>query len=231
MKSNLDKFQTATTIKVSDGAIYFDVSINSYWMNELNKLDLESISTLVPLAKNGDQDAQNQIFEQIYQVVLNMARKKFGPDLQQRQNPSDVVQCTMARMINGFENFRGESEEEFFGWLNAILKNEIHTLRRNQNLKKRDIGKEARASELNADIGADRNPTPSTEAMANEKIELLQSALAKMPEDFAAVIRLRNLEELTFNEIAERMGRSYNAVAKLWQRAIVQLEQQLEDCD
>ena len=84
---------------------------------------------------------------------------------------------------------------------------------------------------MNADIGADRNPTPSTEAMANEKIELLQSALAKMPEDFAAVIRLRNLEELTFNEIAERMGRSYNAVAKLWQRAIVQLEQQLEDCD
>ena len=111
-----------------------------------NRVDLESINKLVPRAKNGDPDAQAQIFEQIYDVVLNMARNNFGPELQQRQNPSDVVQLTMARMINGFEGFQGESEKEFFGWLNAILKNEIHVLRRNQNLQKRDVKKEIRGT-------------------------------------------------------------------------------------
>lgn len=197
-----------------------------------DRVDLESISTLVPLAKKGDHDAQAQIFEQIYDVVLRMARKNFGPELQQRQNPSDVVQLTMARMINGFEGFQGESEEEFFGWLSAILKNEIHVLRRNQNLQKRDVKKEIRGTAGEKGIamqGVDRHPTPGTAAIANEKVQLLQSALARLPEDSAQVIRLRNIEELSFHEIAERMGRSYNAVAKLWQRAIVQLEHELDD--
>ena len=196
-----------------------------------NKLDLKSINSLVPLAKQGDKDAQNELLKQIYDIVINMARKQFGPDLQQRQNPSDIAQQTLTRMINGFENFRGESEEEFFGWLHAILRNEVHVIRRNQKLQKRDIGKEVRGdtdSIGNAIEGVDQHPTPSTEAMANEKMELLQFALSRLPEDSATVIRLRNLEELSFNEIAQRMGRSYNAVAKLWQRAIVQLEKQLD---
>lgn len=199
-----------------------------------NRVDLESINTLVPRAKNGDQDAQAQIFEQIYDIVLNMARQNFAPELQQRQNPSDVVQQTMTRMIKGFEGFRGEGEEEFFAWLKAILKNEISALRRNQNLQKRDVKKELRGTEGEKGIamhGVDRRPTPGTAAIASEKVRELQSALAKLPEDSAQVIRLRNLEELSFNEIAKQMGRSYNAVAKLWQRAIVQLENELDRMD
>lgn len=199
-----------------------------------NRVDLESINSLVPRAKNGDQNAQAQIFEQIYDVVLNMAQKNFGRELQQRQNPSDVVQQTMARMLNGFEGFRGESEAEFFGWLNAILKNEICVLQRNQNLQKRDVKKEIRGTAGEKGMamqGIDRQPTPGSAAIASEKVKLLQSALAKLPEDSAQVIRLRNLEELSFNEIAEQMDRSYNAVAKLWQRAIVQLENQLDDLE
>ena len=199
-----------------------------------SRIDLESINTLVPRAKNGDLDAQAKIFEQIYDVVSQMARKNFGPDLNRRQNPSDVVQLTMTRMISGFENFRGQSEDEFFGWLNAILKNEIRALRRNQKLKKRDIGREItneRESIGDAVAGIDLHRTPSSEAMAKEKIEMLQSALAALSEDSATVIRLRNLEELSFNEIADRMGRTSNAVAKLWQRAVVQLEKQLGEQD
>ena len=199
-----------------------------------NRLDLESINSLVPLAKQGNRDAQNEIFEQVYDIVLKMAHKHFGQDLKQRNNPSDIVQLTMTRMINGFENFNGQSEGEFFSWLQAILKNEIHVMRRNQNLQKRDISKEIREpadSTYQPPEGVDKNPTPSTQAIAQEKIALLQNAMNQLPEDSAMVIRLRNLEDLSFNEIADRMGRSYNAVAKLWQRAIVQLEQKLEETD
>jgi RNA polymerase sigma-70 factor, ECF subfamily len=39
------------------------------------------------------------------------------------------------------------------------------------------------------------------------------------------VIVLRNMEELTFPEVAKRMGRTQDSVEKLWLRALVRLRQ------
>jgi RNA polymerase sigma-70 factor, ECF subfamily len=42
------------------------------------------------------------------------------------------------------------------------------------------------------------------------------------------VFILRNLEQIPVDEIAARMGRSPNAVRKLWGRAMVALKQAME---
>ena len=51
--------------------------------------------------------------------------------------------------------------------------------------------------------------------------------ISRLPDDYRRVIRLRHLEGLTFVEVARQMGRSVDAVEKLWARALVQLRRLL----
>jgi RNA polymerase sigma-70 factor (ECF subfamily) len=198
-----------------------------------NNLDLESLSILVPLAKDGNKDAQNQILKQVQDVLTKLARQQFQADLRQRQNPSDVVQLTLTRMINGFDDFRGTTENELYAWMKTILKNELHVARRHQQQAKRDARRDRKQTD-NSDApayigGVDPELTPSSEAINKEKVQLLRNAMSRLSPEFQQVIQLRSLEEKPFQEIAEIMNKSYDAVAKIWQRAVVQLENELAE--
>jgi RNA polymerase sigma-70 factor (ECF subfamily) len=52
---------------------------------------------------------------------------------------------------------------------------------------------------------------------------LLADTLGRLPEDYREVLILRHLECLSFPEVAQRMGRSADAVKKLWTRALDRL--------
>ena len=75
---------------------------------------------------------------------------------------------------------------------------------------------------------ADSVASPSSHAVRREQAVLLADALARLPADYREVFILRNLEQVSVDEIAARMGRSPNAVRKLWGRAMVALKQAME---
>ena len=56
---------------------------------------------------------------------------------------------------------------------------------------------------------------------------LLAEALSRLPEDYREVIVLRNLEGLSHEEVAARMGRGIGAVRMLWLRALSRLRREL----
>ena len=49
--------------------------------------------------------------------------------------------------------------------------------------------------------------------------------MTQLPDDYQEVIVLRNFQQLPFDEVADRMGRSRPAVQMLWMRAIRKLEE------
>ena len=55
----------------------------------------------------------------------------------------------------------------------------------------------------------------------------LADALARLPSDYAEIIVLRNVEGLSHEEAARRMGRGVGAVRMLWVRALARLRQEL----
>lgn len=67
--------------------------------------------------------------------------------------------------------------------------------------------------------------TPSQHAVKQEQGVLLADALDQLPPEYREVIIMRNLEELPLVEIAAAMGRSVNAVQKLWVRALARLRE------
>ncbi|MBI3411970.1 MAG: sigma-70 family RNA polymerase sigma factor [Planctomycetes bacterium] len=131
----------------------------------------------------------------------------------------------------------GSTEKTFLAWLRQILAGQLaHLVRRFCGTQARDVNLEhAFAQELEhsshlLDNSLVDQRTPPGEAVARrERAVLLADALGRLPADYREAIVLRQLEGLSFQNAAERMGRSVDSVQKLWVRALDRLRQEMAD--
>ena len=195
--------------------------------------DYQSISVLIQPSREGDSDAQANLLAHLQDYVRLMAEQNLEPSLRQKAGYSDIAQEAMTRVIENFDQFNGDTGAEFRGWLKAIVINEINRLRRTYRTAKRDIGREREMESDRPSIGrfipSDANPTPSSDAIAREQVAKFDEILSELSEDYAMVIRLRGIEKLSFKEVAQRMQKSHDSVTKLWYRAILKLEEKLQE--
>lgn len=202
-------------------------------MDEQDDFELDTVRLLVEQARGGDVAAKSELASQVQSYLSMMADRQLNPAIRSNVNPSDIVQHTLIRMVDGIDNFRGTTRAEFFGWLNTIVQNESARANRHYRSQKRDVTRQRSIAQ--PDSGSfffvepsDDQPTPQTSALSQERIQLLYELLKRLPEDYAEVIRLRDLEQLSFREIGERMERSEAAANKLWNRAIEKFQKELE---
>lgn len=192
-----------------------------------------SLHDLLQRARDGDGTAREQLFEKCRAYVRVVARAEVESWLQAKVDPSDLVQQTMLEVHRGFDQFRGMSEGEYLAWVRRILtRNATDYVRRYGGTGKRQVSREIRwqASAGDDSRTGNREPsdsleTPSELVMRHEDELQVAEALTRLPPDYREVILLRNLERLSFNEVAERMGRSRPAVQMLWMRALRKLEE------
>jgi RNA polymerase sigma-70 factor (ECF subfamily) len=200
------------------------------------EIDLDTISLLVPKAKQGSGVARAELLAHVQGYASLMARQHLKPNLQAKVGVSDVVQQSMAQIIQGFDGFRGTTKAEFYGWMGQIVKNEVRRLQRDYHRDRRNIDREQRlGTNLSEDspgyVPADQQKTPRSQVIANERQQLFERAMEHLPDDYRRVIQLRSLERLSFKEVAAAMDRSHDSVTKLWYRAIMKLQQELEGYD
>ena len=69
----------------------------------------------------------------------------------------------------------------------------------------------------------------SAHAVQREQAVRLADAMEKLPADYREVFILRTLKHVPLGDIAARMGRSEGAVRMLWTRAVVRLNEMLEN--
>ena len=65
--------------------------------------------------------------------------------------------------------------------------------------------------------------SPNSQASRREQAVLLADALEDLPEDYREVIILRQLEGLSFPDVARRVGRTEDSVKNVWLRALARL--------
>src|SRR4051812_28781155 len=71
-----------------------------------------------------------------------LARVQLRGRLRSQLDPSDIVQQTLLQAVRNAAQFRGNSEQEYVGWLRAILANEIAaSVRAFLGTEKRDLGR------------------------------------------------------------------------------------------
>src|SRR5262249_1091416 len=86
----------------------------------------------------------------------------------------------------------------------------------------------AESSQRLGDMLAAPGSSPSQQAVRHEQEVLLADVLARLPDDYREVVILRNLHNLSYDEIADRMGRNPGAVRMLWVRALARFRQEVD---
>ena len=198
--------------------------------SEMEPEDNGALLSLVMASKQGEKKALNILLRQCQNYLLLIANQELPDALQTKLGASDIVQETLLLAHQNFHQFQGDSKEELNGWLRQILRNEIKTVHRHYvGSKKRDADREQRLndSRIENPLVADSLNTPGAAALQSEEELLVATAISKLPENYQTAVRLRNWEQLTFDEIGERLEMSGEAARKLWTRAIVKLESEL----
>jgi len=200
-------------------------------MNESSQL----VSDLLDALKRGDRNACDQLLRR-YEPWLNLlARLQIETHFQGKFGVSDIVQQTMLAAFRDFPQFRGTTEAELSAWLRQILAHAMaHEIRRYRGTAKRDIDRErsidqqlTQSAQRLRDVLVADGTSPSQRAERNENDLLLSQVLDRLPEDYREVIILRNLQGLSYEEIAERMERNAGAVRMLWVRALARLREEI----
>jgi RNA polymerase sigma-70 factor (ECF subfamily) len=194
----------------------------------------DTISGLLARARAGDRAALDRLFAACRNYALLMARTQLDSWVKVKVDPSDLVQQTLLEAYREFGAFHGRTEAEWLAWLRRILTHNAADFARHYGCTdKRRVSREVPLDgpgddERKAGPTAD-GPSPSDQLLLHERELLLADALAQLTPDYHEVIVLRNLQSLSFEEVAQRMGRTRPAVQMLWMRALRKLHSILEE--
>ena len=139
----------------------------------------------------------------------------------------DVVQDAVLRAFRAFGQFRGGSPR---AWLFAIVRNCCRTAQAGRGghvslvISESALSDEAAAELSNA---PDPGPTPEEEVFRKADINRVRSAIEAIPEPFRETIVLRDLEDLSYAEIAEVTGVPVGTVMSRLSRARAMLAKEL----
>ena len=152
--------------------------------------------------------------------LMMVAGRLKGRHLQTQEGISDLVQRTL---VNALETIREGrtvlptgTDEELRAWLVGVLKNTYREMVRHYKTKKRDpIALPPRP----------RGPSPSSEAIWNEEVARRTKALESLEPLDREILRWRDDEELTFEEIGRRRGYSTSYACRAYRKARARFEQ------
>jgi len=177
---------------------------------------------LIRRAKAGDDAAFGELFGRHAADVAALVRRRVAPALLRKISVSDVVQDTRVDAFAKLAAFDDRGDGAFRAWILGIAEMHVRrTLRHYAATGKRAAGREVtRDARGETAAFAARGPSPSDVAVAGELHATAMRALETLPDDYREVLRLTQFEGLTLRDAAERMGRSREAVKKLYGRAM-----------
>ncbi len=185
---------------------------------------------LLDRARSGDDRALGELLMYYRPYLSLLARLKADRQLQAKFDDSDLVQDTCLCAHRDFSQFRGTTEPELTAWLREIMAHTAANLARDHRRQRRDVRVEQRLHDLlnQSSEMIDRalvkiESSPSQSLLHRERAVVLANALGQLPADYREVLVLRELEGKSLGEAASVIGRTPDAVQKLWARALVQL--------
>ena len=160
----------------------------------------EADQTLVERVQRGEKKAFDLLVLKYQHKVANLISRYI-------RDPAEVLDVTQEAFIKAYRalpKFRGESA--FYTWLYRVA---INTAKNHLAAQARrppgdDIEAET-AEQMDMGSALKETDTPERLALQREIAQAIQKALEELPDDLRTAITLRELEGLTYEEIAQAM--------------------------
>lgn len=188
---------------------------------------MEAESTLIQRCQAGDMKAAEALFRMyhapVHQLVSRMLRG--APETE------DLVQDVFLKAFRGIGGFRGQSA--FKTWLHQIATNTVlNHLAKAERKYVTDSLDAPTGDEGGFTVGdrlAASGPRPDEAAQSAEVYRRVEEAVGRLNPDFRAVVVLRDLQDFSYEEVAETLGVNLGTVKSRLARARKQLQKWLED--
>jgi RNA polymerase sigma-70 factor (ECF subfamily) len=158
-------------------------------------------------------------FEQVVLPHMDAAHNLARWLTRNDHDAQDVVQEAYLRALRFFEGFRGGDSRT---WLLAIVRNTCFTWLQQNRAPEPTTEFDEEIHSAEGDV-----PTPETLLLQGADKELVRQALEELPTQFREVLVLRELEGLSYKEIADVIGIPLGTVMSGLARARQRLRQSL----
>ena len=158
-------------------------------------------------------------------LVRKYQDRLFNSMVHQLRNESvaeDVVQEAFLAAFNRLETFQGKSS--FYTWLYRIAFNAAITIERR---RRPNVSLDAQFEQHSLDV-PDTMERPSDNVSRSENVKYFYLALDRLTNEHRAILVLREIDDLSYEEIAETLEMPIGTVRSRLHRARMQLKSELE---
>lgn len=154
----------------------------------------------VDLAINGNQDAFSKIMKKYKQSIQSLIYKM----VYDKKEVEDLIQEAFIKAFSSLPNYN--QQFAFSTWLFRIaINNTIDHLRKKKIYTfSIDEEVETKDGEVSFEI-PDSTYLADNDIISEQKQQLLNEAIASLPEKYKQIIELRHVDELSYEDISERM--------------------------
>lgn len=179
-------------------------------------------SQLVAQARTGDAGAFTELVNRYERKIFRLASNITG----NREDAEDVMQEAFLKAFANLERFQGDSR--FYTWLVRIAVNEglMKLRKRRGNVVSLDQELETEEDSMPREV-ADWGPSPEQRYAQGEMNRILSTAIDSLEPGFRLVFVLRDIEELSTEDVAGILELSIPAVKSRLLRARLQLREKL----
>ncbi len=169
-------------------------------------------AAVIARCQRGDRDAQRELYESCHQRVHRLMVRMVGID-----EAADLTQCVFLQVFRTIGQFAGHAKLET--WVYRVAANEaLQHLRRS---RQRTVGR------------LDWEPVDSTpdRRQTLEQRELLDRSLQRLEPELRCIFLLREVDQLSYREIAQTLGVAEGTVGSRLNRARSDLRRHLRELE
>ncbi len=190
------------------------------------------LDELAQRAAAGDQGALQSLLVAHLPSIEAFVRLRAYGVVAAKESCADLVQSACLQALRNLDKLEFRGDAEFRNWLFGNVVHKIAHRARHHRAAKRDVAREVEVDHAAADslLGCYASIcSPSRHAEGREALAAFEVAFDELPEDYQQAVALNRVAGLSYDEIAEQMGRSAEAVRLLVYRGLAKLLARLDD--
>jgi RNA polymerase sigma-70 factor (ECF subfamily) len=180
---------------------------------------IPAIDEIIQRCLDGDQSAWDEIVRLYWRRAFNIAYKFVG----RHDQAEDLTQDVFLKLFKSLDTF--DRRANFQTWLISVSRNlcidHYRSVRKEREMIRRDVD----PTDL-APVAPTRSPQAELEL--RDRVHLLRVALDALPPTLRTAVMLRDIQELTYQEIAARLDLPDGTVKSRINRGRTELARQIQ---